>query len=234
MFQRYLLAGVLGLSASSLGASTDVNFGISASDQGGSSFYLNVGQYYGVPEQQVVAVRERRIPDDEIPVVFFIAREARVEPRVIIEQRLGGRSWMDISLAYHLSPAVFYVPYQGDPGPPYGHAYGLYRRHRRADWGRIRLADDDVVNMVNMRFMKEHYGYRPEEVVAMRSQGRAFHEFKRGNGNGRGPGMRPEGSPGVGPGDGPEGRPGKGKGHGKGGHGKKDRDEGEGRGRGED
>ncbi len=189
------------LGAGGLRASTDVSFGVSASNGGVNGFYLNVGQYYGVPEQQVVYVRERSIPDDEIPVVFFLAREAHVQPQIIIEQRLGGRSWMDISLGFHLSPAIFYVPYDGDPGPPYGRAYGYYRHHRRADWGRIRLGDDDVVNMVNMRFMHDHYGYAPRDIIAMRGQGKAFHQFEPGPKLGGRPhgGKGPEGGPGMHP-----------------------------------
>ncbi|MES2200626.1 MAG: hypothetical protein V4498_00080 [candidate division FCPU426 bacterium] len=180
-----------------LSASTDVSFGLSASNQGVDGFYLNVGQYYGVPTERVTYVRERRIPDDEIPVVFFLAREARVSPEIIIEQRLGGRTWMDISLGFHLSPAIFYVPYQGDPGPPYGRAYGYYRHHNRAQWGTIRLADDDVVNMVNLRFMHDHYGYSPREVMSMRAKGGSFHEFGRGP---RGGGKGKSHGPGPGPG----------------------------------
>ncbi len=153
-----------------------VQFGISAGD-GGNSFYLAVGDYYRVPEREVVLVRERSIPDDEIPVVFFIASRAHVSSQAVMDLRLGGASWMAVALHFGLGPEVFYVPVEGSYGPPYGRAYGYYRHHRRGQWKQIRLGDEDVVNFVNLRFMSEHYGYSPDRVIRMRSEGRNFVEI---------------------------------------------------------
>ncbi len=36
------------------------------------------------------------------------------------------------------------------------------------------LGDDDVVNLVNLKFMSEHYGYPPEKIIKMRSGGKEF------------------------------------------------------------
>lgn len=183
MFKRclFLLACVAGLGWP-VQSRPEVSLALQASSGGTQSFYLEVGSYYRVPEREVLVVRERRIPDDEIPVVFFLASRARVAPGIIVEQRLSGLGWMDISLRLGLSPEVFYVPVTYDPGPPYGRAYGYYRHHPRSEWGRIRLADADVVNMVNLRFMTEHYGYSPREVFTMRSNGRHFHEMSAARG----------------------------------------------------
>ena len=84
--------------------------GISFNDDGPQSFYLALGQTYGVPEREVIIIHERQIPDDEIPVVFFIANRAHVRREVIVEHRLAGRSWMEITLLYHLDPSIFYEP----------------------------------------------------------------------------------------------------------------------------
>ncbi|OGC85907.1 MAG: hypothetical protein A2V73_08120 [candidate division Zixibacteria bacterium RBG_19FT_COMBO_42_43] len=152
----------------------DVNVGLSIQDGEVRSFYLAVGDYYGVPERSLIVVRERHIPDDEVPVVFFLAREARVGPDVIVNLRLSGKSWMDITLHYGLSPQIFYVPLAVDPGPPYGKAWGYYKKHPRNKWREIRLADADVVNFVNLKFISNHYGYSPDQVVKMRSGGKKF------------------------------------------------------------
>jgi len=57
---------------------------------------------------------------------------------------------MDIALHYKLSPEIFYVHFDRDPGPPYGRAWGHFRNRERREWGKIRLADDDIVNVVNL------------------------------------------------------------------------------------
>ena len=140
-------------------------------------FYLAVGEHYGVPEREVVVVHERKIPDEELPVVYFIARRAHVSPETVIRLRLRGRSWMDISAHFGLAADVFYVPLKRDPGPPYGKAYGHFKKgkHRK----KIVLSDEDIVNLINLRFISEYYGCAPEDVVRMRSEGRSFVEINQ-------------------------------------------------------
>jgi hypothetical protein len=91
---------------------------------------------------------------------------------------------MDITLHFGLGPDIYYVPVREVYGPPYGRAYGHYKNKHRKDWHRIRLDDHEVVDMVNLRFMSEHYGRPPEEVMRMRSSGKSFvginDEFRRG------------------------------------------------------
>ena len=139
-----------------------------------NSFYFALSEYYRVPERDVIFIHERHIPDYDIPVVLFISQRARVTPLVIIDLRLAGSSWMDISLRFGLGPDIYYVPVQKVYGPPYGHAYGYYQNRNRNEWHNIRLEDDDVVNLVNLRFISERYGHPPEEVIRMRSSGRNF------------------------------------------------------------
>jgi hypothetical protein len=152
-----------------------VNIGVSIGEEGLRGFYLAVGDYFRVPEREVIIIQERRIPDDEIPVVFFLAARARVSPGVIVDLRLGGKSWLDITLHLRLGPEIYYVPIPvAVKGPPYGKAYGYYKNKPKKDWGKIVLADADVVNLVNLRFVSEHYHYAPEKVIEMRSKGKNF------------------------------------------------------------
>ena len=163
-----------------------VDMGISIGDEGLRSFYLAIGDYYRVPEREVIVIKERRIPDEEIPVVFFIAKRARVKPATIIDLRLRGMTWMDITLRYHLGPEIFYMPVKETVviGPPYGKAYGYYKKKPRKEWKKIVLGDDDIINLVNLRFMSAHYGNPPEKVIQLREQGKTFivinEEIKKG------------------------------------------------------
>lgn len=163
-------------------AKAQVSGGISFNEDGLSSFFLAVGQTYDVPEREVIIIHERNIPDDEIPVIFFIANRARVSREEIVVLRLAGRSWMDITLLYHLDPAIFYIALDGDPGPEYGRAYGHWK-HPRHEWRNIRFEDDDIVKMVNLRFVSNHYGVRPDEVIRLRGEHGNFvkvtREFER-------------------------------------------------------
>ena len=154
-------------------AETEMSFGLSLGDER-RGFCFSASQYYGVAEKEVVIIREKGIPDDEIPVVLFLASRARVTPDAIWRLRLQRKSWMDISLHFGLGADIFYVPVKGVFGPPYGNAYGYYSKTPRNKWKKIVLKDDDIINFVNLRFVSEHYGYAPEEVIKMRIKGIDF------------------------------------------------------------
>jgi hypothetical protein len=158
-------------------SATDVNIGLSANDDGVKGFYFSIGSHYNVPEKEVVVIRERNVPDDELPVVFFLARHGGVAPSVIVKMRLDGKSWMDITLRYGLSPKLFYVNFSEDPGPPYGKAWGHFKNHKKDKWKEIRLTDDEIVTCVNTKFMCERYGYSPDELVKVSRKGNGWVSF---------------------------------------------------------
>ena len=152
----------------------DVDIGLSIGDGGIKGFYLAIGEHYKVPQKQIVVVREKKIPDEELAVVFFLAQRAEVAPGVVIKLRLGGKSWMVISAHFGLTAEIFYVPVKRAPGPPYGKAYGHFKNKKKSQWRTIRLTDAEVVNFVNLRFISEHYGYSPDDVIKMREKGNSF------------------------------------------------------------
>jgi hypothetical protein len=146
---------------------------ISASAHIGS-FHVAVANYYHVPEREVMVIKRQRIPDDEIPVALFIAQRAFVSSATIVDFRLHGDSWWDISARFGLSPEVYYVPVAVTPGPPYGKAYGHYKKKARNQWKTIVLTDADIVNLVELRFLSEHYQVAPERIIELRARDRDF------------------------------------------------------------
>jgi hypothetical protein len=155
-------------------AQSNVNAGVSIGPEGLKSFYLSVSEHFKVAEKEVTFVHERKIKDEELPVVFFIAARAKVDPKVIVDLRIGGSSWYSISVKYGIYPDVYYVPLTFDPGPPYGKAYGYYKNKPKQSWEKIKLSDDDIINLVNLKFIVEHYNYTPDKVIKMRSEGKNF------------------------------------------------------------
>ena len=62
-------------------ATTQWNLGVSIGNEGVNGFHFSVGEYYRVPEREVVVVRKRGIPDEELPVVFLLASPGPRRPR---------------------------------------------------------------------------------------------------------------------------------------------------------
>ena len=172
-------------------ALAQVQFGISADDKGVNSFYLSIGDYYKVPQQQVQVCVQRHIPDDEIPVAMFIAQRANVSPRAVIDFRLTGQPWLQVAFHFGLQPDVFYVPVKtSNLGPPYGKAYGYWRnkkfkKHKKHDdedenQGQPQaqgLDDHDIVNLVNLKFISAHYGTTPDTIIKLRTNGQRFQDI---------------------------------------------------------
>ncbi len=170
-----------------------VDVGLSISDGRLREFYLAIGDHYGVAPQRAVDLRDRyRCADEDVPVVYFIAARAHVEPSAVISLRIQRMSWLDIAFHYHLTPDIFFVPVSAEPvGPPYGHAYGYYRKYGPSrNWKKVALSDREVVDLVNLRFMSEHYRMSPEAVMAMRAREGKFvvinDEIQKGHAKGQG------------------------------------------------
>jgi len=167
----FLTTLLLSLLISSVSAGVDI--GLSIDQDGVKGFYLAIGDHYGVAEKEIVIVRKQNVPDEELPVVFFIARHAEVKPTVLIKMRLSGKSWMDIALHFGLTAEHFYTPLK-NPGPPYGKAWGHFKKKKQTEWKSIRLTDSEITASVNLNFISIHYGYSPDEVATMRSAGKYF------------------------------------------------------------
>jgi len=152
------------------------------------SFFVAIGDHYRVAPSVVAGYRDRyRMPDDELPVVFFLAARAQVGPQAVIDLRVGRRSWFDIAIHFGVSPDVFFVPVGIEKiGPPYGNAYGYYRnRGRGGDWRGFKPSDREVVDLVNLRFLSEVHHMAPDEIVARRGRGESFVKIHENLGKGK-------------------------------------------------
>jgi hypothetical protein len=151
-----LIFAALGLSTLSRAAQVEARADFSG--DGLRSFYFAVGNYYHVPERQVDLVRDRALPPDEVPVAFFVAQRAGVNPTVVVDLRRRGVSWADIALHFHFGPDIYYFR----DGPPYGKAYGYWKNHPPRD--------AEVIDAVNIHFLSEYHHVTPELVRTERSR----------------------------------------------------------------
>jgi hypothetical protein len=158
MARHSVCVTLAGLAFSSVSIFAQVQAGAVISSDGLSSFYFAIGNYYHVPEREVTVVRERAIPPDETPVVFYVAQCARVQPAVIVDLRRRGMSWVDVAAHFRLSPDIYYF----ESGPPYGKAHGYWKNHPPRDV--------EVVEAVNVHFLSDYHRVAPDVIVTERSR----------------------------------------------------------------
>jgi hypothetical protein len=184
--------------------------------------------YYGFPQSSVVAVQSAR--PSEAAVILEIARSARVLPAKVVDLRQRGFSFWDILSRFGSSPSIFFVDIPrsrtDDLGPPYGKAWGYWRKYGTR-WPRTAvLSDDDLIRVNDVKLHSLYFREDPYAVARAHSASsghevilRTFDEKKLGgksahgahadNGRGHEDQGRSHGDEGKAHGD-------QGKGHGKG------------------
>jgi len=150
-------------------ASAGVDININLGDSRYSGFRTGLVDYFGVRQDQVLQLNRGGLSGYEVPIALYIARHARIEPGYVLDLRERGMGWHEITRHFDLSPDIFYVSGQEYAGP-YARIYDL----PRSRWDEVYLSDEDYVNLANLKFMTDHYGYSPDRVMRLRSEGQDF------------------------------------------------------------
>lgn len=134
-------------------------------------------EYYGCSSDEVYYLEHCGYDDDDLLVLCYIARSARVPLRwVTYEYDRCGRNLFTVAMVYRLPWDVFYcreVPRGYGCPPAYARAYGYYWRGER-----VFLANEDCHNLVQLQIGLRYYGY---------SHAVYFDEYDRCRGRGERP-----------------------------------------------
>lgn len=176
--KKIICLALFAISAMCLASPAVVNAEESASNAE-TSFFLAIGDYFTVLQSEITILRQEGIPDEEIPVVFFMAQQAKVAPTTIMKIRLKGKPWMEITTHYGFGTEIFYVPVEPnvEVSPLYDYAYGYYKNRPRKEWSDMNLRDPDIINLVNLKFLSENYKYPAYKIMEMRQDGMKFYEI---------------------------------------------------------
>ena len=129
---------------------------------------LTVGNF-GYPRQVVEPVLTRlQYVETDLPVVLFLARESGRPVDSIVALRSRGLSWSVIFTRVGVPHDRLFVGIDRDPGPPYGRAWGHWKKHP----GHARLTDDEVCGLVQIQVGRRLEGLSPYELARARGQGR--------------------------------------------------------------
>jgi hypothetical protein len=143
------LIGVLAL-APAAKANGSFEFLFSASRVSNDDQYflhLAVGNY-GYPRTVIEPILPRlRYVESDLPVVLFLARSSGRSVDFIVSLRERGASWNVIFDRCGVAYDVLFVDIERDPGPPYGKAWGQWRKNPK----RCRLSDQEIAGLVQVQ-----------------------------------------------------------------------------------
>jgi len=174
---------VLSLSGGALFAATqfDVTVGVRVNED--SRIFLNLANETWRPAGATEIVRRCPNPEDDFPVVAFLAYHSHRSPGYILSLRQAGYDWSDIFFQLNVNPRVLFVGIDRDPGGIYHNAWIEWSRTGRTDryggygyggYGRrpqYRLSDRDVVSLVQVQTAARHMN-RSAFTVIMLDMGR--------------------------------------------------------------
>lgn len=156
-------------------AGVDVDFGAAVPVGDDGALFLAISsRYFDRPPELVQDWRrECRNPDD-LAVALFLAGRVGHDPAAIFRLRHDGLSWWEIGARIGLPVDAWFVPVSHNPGPPYGKAYGYWRKHRHDRRATFRLTDREARDLVALRMIHEYYGVRPVEAMKWRAAHRSL------------------------------------------------------------
>ena len=113
------------------------------------------------------------------------------------------RDWFRVMVHFGIDPTVLFLPVPStyNVGPPYGNAYGYWRKHAANPGYRIVLSSNDVVNLANLNIIHRYCNTPVVDIMNYRAKNRSFHwiagteykkqgkgHYKTGTGNSSGKG----------------------------------------------
>jgi hypothetical protein len=180
-------------------AGVDVAFGADVKVGDDASLFLSISSRYFDRDQRVIDDWGRRyFPDpDDLAVALFLSRHCDKGPEYAFDLRKQGLGWFEISNRCQVPLDVYLLPVDRDPGPPYGKAYGHWKKYRHDRKYVVVLDDNDIRNLVAVRMAHEYYGVPVDVAMQWRSSGRDIrslmtgqyrerHAEKPGRGHGKG------------------------------------------------
>ncbi len=166
---RILITVGLGLCAgASAMAGLDVDFGADVRLSDDANLYFHISSRYFDRDPKVVGTLSARYSNpDDLSVSLFLSSRSGSDPMEVWRLRNKGLSWFQVGARCGVPMDAWFVPVRRDPGPPYGKAYGYWKRHKNAD----RLSDEDARNLVAIRMIHEYYGVPVETAMEWRAGG---------------------------------------------------------------
>lgn len=165
---------VLALFAGPAPAGVDVKFDAEVPVGDDASLFFSISSRYYDRDQREVEDWSRRYygdPDD-LAVALFLNSHCHKGPEYFFSLRQQGLGWFEIANRCEVPIDAFFVPCDHEPGPPYGNAYGHWKKYKRDRGATFTLSDADVGNLVALRMAHEYYGVPVEVAMKWRSSGR--------------------------------------------------------------
>lgn len=138
------------------------------------AYFRGVGEFFDVDPEEVFILGEWRLPAEEIPVVIFLSQRTGASTDALAALRQNGRPWMELANRYGLSSGDFHTTLPRGPAGPLARVVSELGALDPAQWDRLRLTDEEIVSLVNLRFLTGYLRVPPRAVMEAHAEGGNF------------------------------------------------------------
>lgn len=171
LLSALVLAAALasGTASAARRASHDYLFDMNRVSNDGQMFLNLTVARYG-PERAVLEPLLPRLRnlDEDLPVVLFLGHKSYTPLPEIVALRARGFSWSVIFGKVEVPVAVLFRGIKEDPGPPYGKAWGYWKKNPKS----VRLSDTEISGLAIVQIGARWARMSPLELARARGQGK--------------------------------------------------------------
>ncbi len=137
-----------------------------------------LAMYYKVTPEEVAEVRDAGVSSDDLAVVLCVSQLSKTSSVNIAKLRARGDSWLDIMKIRSVGPESFYVMIAAKvESRIYAPILDKYASVRQSEWKSIELTSEEIINLVNLKFVSSQYDYSIFKIMEMRDAGGTFLEI---------------------------------------------------------
>ena len=132
--------------------------------------YLSaVANYFDVSYDKILSY-STNLATDEVPVACLIAQLSKTSIQNVVDlKKKNDYSWCETASRLGMNTANFYVIVTGTiTSTTFAPIFEKFNSTPEQEWRKLRLSDEEVVNLVNLRLIYSHYDYSAYKVMAAR------------------------------------------------------------------
>lgn len=151
------------------------SFAQSTAELDKADFLKAVADYYEVDQNLINKIVESGIDYSDIPVVLYVSKNTQMDPEKIIELRKSGQSWETIMKGRNFPLDKLYFLISGKiNSKKFKPIFDKFPAYNPKAVTPIVLSDQEISEIVNLRFLFKFYDYSVFEIMAMRDYGKNY------------------------------------------------------------
>lgn len=132
-------------------------------------------KYFEISDELMGEMVKMELPSQEMPIILYLAAKAKKPPLEIANQRAAGDDWMKITGDIGLNAEAYYMLIADEiKSTTYKPIFAKFNDTPKGKWKDIQFTDEDVLNIVNLRFISSLHDFSVFDIMSMRDKGHNF------------------------------------------------------------